>query len=66
VLDLGCGAGHASLALAAHAAEITAIDVTPDMVATASRLATSAASPTSRSAWPTCSSCRSPTRASTW
>lgn len=40
VLDLGCGAGHASLALAAHAAEVTAVDVTPDMVATASRLAT--------------------------
>ncbi|HLZ26675.1 MAG TPA: methyltransferase domain-containing protein [Chloroflexota bacterium] len=39
VLDLGCGAGHAALAVAAHAAEVTAVDVTPDMVATASRLA---------------------------
>ena len=40
VLDLGCGAGHAALAMAAHAADVTAVDVTPDMVATASRLAT--------------------------
>src|ERR1700730_1836789 len=37
VLDLGCGAGHASLALAPRAAHVTAVDVTPDMVATASR-----------------------------
>lgn len=39
VLDLGCGAGHAALAVAPHAADVTAIDVTPDMVAAASRLA---------------------------
>ena len=39
VLDLGCGAGHAALAMAAHAADVTAVDVTPDMVATASRVA---------------------------
>src|SRR5579859_6799669 len=37
VLDLGCGAGHAALAMAAGAAHVTAVDVTPDMVATASR-----------------------------
>jgi ubiquinone/menaquinone biosynthesis C-methylase UbiE len=39
VLDLGCGAGHASLALAPRAAQVTAVDVTPHMVATATRLA---------------------------
>jgi ubiquinone/menaquinone biosynthesis C-methylase UbiE len=39
VLDLGCGAGHAALAMAAGAAHVTAVDVTPDMVATASRYA---------------------------
>jgi ubiquinone/menaquinone biosynthesis C-methylase UbiE len=39
VLDLGCGAGHAALALAPGAAQVTAVDVTPDMVAAASRLA---------------------------
>src|SRR4030088_2207408 len=39
VLDLGCGAGHAALAMAPGAAHVTAVDVTPDMVATASRLA---------------------------
>src|SRR4051794_36730086 len=39
VLDLGCGAGHAALALAPGAAHVTAVDVTPDMVATAARLA---------------------------
>jgi SAM-dependent methyltransferase len=39
VLDLGCGAGHAALAVAPHAAHVTAVDVTPDMVGTASRLA---------------------------
>jgi ubiquinone/menaquinone biosynthesis C-methylase UbiE len=37
VLDLGCGAGHAALAMAAGAAHVTAVDVTPDMVGTASR-----------------------------
>jgi ubiquinone/menaquinone biosynthesis C-methylase UbiE len=39
VLDLGCGAGHAALALAAHARQVTAVDVTPDMVAAAGRVA---------------------------
>jgi ubiquinone/menaquinone biosynthesis C-methylase UbiE len=39
VLDLGCGAGHAALAVAPAAASVTAVDVTPDMVATASELA---------------------------
>src|SRR6202048_3716589 len=39
VLDLGCGAGHMALAMAASAAQVTAVDVTPDMVATAARLA---------------------------
>jgi ubiquinone/menaquinone biosynthesis C-methylase UbiE len=40
VLDLGCGAGHAALAMAPGVAHVTAVDVTPDMVATAGRLAT--------------------------
>jgi SAM-dependent methyltransferase len=39
VLDLGCGAGHAALAIAHGAAHVTAVDVTPSMVATATRLA---------------------------
>jgi ubiquinone/menaquinone biosynthesis C-methylase UbiE len=39
VLDLGSGAGHAALAMASGAAYVTAVDVTPDMVATASRFA---------------------------
>jgi ubiquinone/menaquinone biosynthesis C-methylase UbiE len=39
VLDLGCGAGHMALAMAPRAAHVTAVDVTPDMVATATRLA---------------------------
>jgi SAM-dependent methyltransferase len=39
LLDLGCGAGHTALGLAPHAARVTAVDVTPDMLATASRLA---------------------------
>jgi len=39
VLDLGCGAGHAALAMAGRVTHVTAIDVTPDMVATATRLA---------------------------
>ena len=33
VLDLGCGAGHTSLACAAHAAEVIAVDVTPQQLA---------------------------------
>jgi len=39
VLDLGCGAGHTSLACAAHAAAVVAVDVTPQMVAAATALA---------------------------
>jgi SAM-dependent methyltransferase len=39
VLDLGCGAGHAALAVAPHAARVTAIDVTAEMVGVAERLA---------------------------
>src|SRR6187549_3022256 len=40
VLDLGCGAGHTSLACAPHVAEVVAVDVTPQMVAAATELAT--------------------------
>lgn len=39
VLDLGAGAGHTALALARHAAGVTGIDLTPEMVGTASELA---------------------------
>lgn len=39
VLDLGCGAGHTALALAPHAARVTAIDLTPEMLAVADDLA---------------------------
>jgi ubiquinone/menaquinone biosynthesis C-methylase UbiE len=39
VLDLGCGAGHTALAIAPHVAHVTAVDVTPDMLQTAARLA---------------------------
>jgi ubiquinone/menaquinone biosynthesis C-methylase UbiE len=39
VLDLGCGAGHTALALAASAASVTAVDVTPEMLGVAERLA---------------------------
>jgi ubiquinone/menaquinone biosynthesis C-methylase UbiE len=39
VLDLGCGAGHTALATAPHVMHVTAVDVTPDMLATAARLA---------------------------
>jgi SAM-dependent methyltransferase len=39
VLDLGCGAGHAALAVAPHVAQVEAVDVTPDMVATAAGFA---------------------------
>jgi ubiquinone/menaquinone biosynthesis C-methylase UbiE len=38
VLDLACGAGHTALAVAPHVAHVTAVDVTPDMLATAARL----------------------------
>src|ERR1044071_6580625 len=39
VLDLGCGAGHTALAVAPHVAHVTAVDVTPDMLNAAARLA---------------------------
>ena len=39
VLDLGCGAGHTALALAGGAAKVTAVDLTPEMLATAEALA---------------------------
>lgn len=39
VLDLGCGAGHTALAAAHRAAEVVALDVTPEMLAVARRLA---------------------------
>jgi SAM-dependent methyltransferase len=39
VLDLGCGAGHTALAVAPHVAQVTAVDVTPDMLNAAARLA---------------------------
>jgi ubiquinone/menaquinone biosynthesis C-methylase UbiE len=32
VLDLGCGAGHVSYAIAAHVGEVVAYDVSPDML----------------------------------
>ncbi|KWI45551.1 SAM-dependent methyltransferase [Burkholderia ubonensis] len=34
VLDLGCGAGHASFAVAPHAREVVAYDLAPQMLAT--------------------------------
>ena len=40
VVDLGCGPGHTALACARHAAQVIGIDVTPEMVAAASALAT--------------------------
>lgn len=39
VLDLGCGAGHSSLACAPRVAEVVAVDLTPQMVAAATALA---------------------------
>ena len=39
VLDMGCGAGHTALAVASNAAQVTAIDVTPEMLAVAEGLA---------------------------
>lgn len=39
VLDLGCGAGHTALALAPFARSITAVDLTPEMLAVAKGLA---------------------------
>jgi SAM-dependent methyltransferase len=38
-IDLGAGAGHATLAIAPHVAHVTAIDPTPEMLAVAARLA---------------------------
>ena len=34
VLDMGCGAGHASFAVAPHAREVVAYDIAPQMLAT--------------------------------
>ena len=34
VLDMGCGAGHASFAVAPHAKEVVAYDIAPQMLAT--------------------------------
>jgi ubiquinone/menaquinone biosynthesis C-methylase UbiE len=39
VLDLGCGAGHTALAVAPYVTHVTAVDLTPDMVAAAINLA---------------------------
>ncbi|OAI44565.1 hypothetical protein AYO38_00275 [bacterium SCGC AG-212-C10] len=39
VLDMGCGAGHTGIAAAANAAHVTALDVTPEMLAVAANLA---------------------------
>lgn len=39
VLDLGCGAGHTSLACAPHVAAVVAVDVTPQMISVATSLA---------------------------
>jgi ubiquinone/menaquinone biosynthesis C-methylase UbiE len=38
-LDLGCGAGHTALALARHARDVVAADVTPEMLQVAQQLA---------------------------
>ncbi len=38
-IDLGAGAGHATLALAPHVAHVDAVDPTPEMLAVAARLA---------------------------
>lgn len=39
VLDVATAAGHTALALAPHAAHVTAVDLTPEMLATARQLA---------------------------
>ena len=41
VLDLGCGAGHASFAVAPHAASVVAYDLTAEMLAIVTREASS-------------------------
>ncbi|TXN60799.1 class I SAM-dependent methyltransferase, partial [Methylobacterium sp. WL6] len=33
-LDLGCGGGHVAFAMAPHAGTVTALDLSPDMLAT--------------------------------
>jgi SAM-dependent methyltransferase len=38
-IDLGAGAGHATLAIAPHVARVTAVDPTPEMLTVAARLA---------------------------
>jgi ubiquinone/menaquinone biosynthesis C-methylase UbiE len=40
VLDMGCGAGHASFAVAPHAGEVIAYDIAPPMLATVESAAT--------------------------
>jgi ubiquinone/menaquinone biosynthesis C-methylase UbiE len=40
VLDMGCGAGHASFAVAPHAGEVIAYDIAPPMLATVEGAAT--------------------------
>lgn len=39
VIDIGCGAGHTAIALAPHAARVTAVDITPEMLGVAADLA---------------------------
>ena len=39
VIDIGCGAGHTAIALAPYAAEVIAVDITPEMLGVASDLA---------------------------
>lgn len=41
ILDLGCGAGHASFALAPHAAEVVAYDLSADMLGVVAEAAAS-------------------------
>lgn len=41
VLDLGTGAGHTAMACARHAGAVVAVDITPEMLATAADLAAS-------------------------
>lgn len=39
VLDMGCGAGHTALATASLGAQVTAVDITPEMLAVAAAMA---------------------------